>query len=94
MKNVAIATVIAAASAFTISNSASAATFPAIGSDTQPGFIITLGTGGSSTVTKTGQGPYDGIEDTYIGVVNNSGRPVSSIPIAQRCRSSHSMVTA
>jgi PEP-CTERM motif len=81
MKSIAIATVIAAASAFTISNSASAAPFPAINGHT-PGFVITLGPGGTSNVAPTGQGPYDGIEDTYIGVVNNSGGPVPSIPIS------------
>jgi hypothetical protein len=55
--------------------------FPPIGADTQPAFIITFGPNGAITTTKTGQGPYDGIEDTYVGVRNlaNSGTTVTKI---------------
>jgi hypothetical protein len=47
--------------------------FPAIGSDTKPSVIFTIGPGGTLTTTNTGQPPYDDIEDTYVGVVNESG---------------------
>jgi len=55
--------------------------FPPFGSDTQPGLIITLNPGGTGTLTSTGQPPYDNIEDTYIGVVNNSGHSVGSLSL-------------
>jgi hypothetical protein len=53
------------------------AAWPSYGADSGPGLIITLGAGNAVTLTNTGQGPYDGIEDTYIGVVNNSGGTVT-----------------
>lgn len=53
---------------------------PAVGDDTDCGVVITITSTGAS-VTSTGQGPYDGIEDTLIGVVNNSNIPVTSIDL-------------
>src|SRR5438876_1750204 len=58
--------------------------FPDIGTisgSMQPAIIIKIGAGGAVTTMKTGQGPYDGSEDTYIAVVNqaNSGRVVSKL---------------
>src|SRR4051794_40886796 len=51
--------------------------FPSIGYDTHGAeVILTIGPGGNVSVSApSGQGPYDGIEDTYFGVVNlpNSG---------------------
>jgi hypothetical protein len=50
-----------------------------------PEYIITAGPGGSfSTVVNpiyggSNPGPYDGVEDTYFGVINNSGATLSSI---------------
>jgi hypothetical protein len=76
---------IIAASAALMASSASAASCnnaaacPAIGLDSGPGIILNVGPGGAVTVTVTGQGPYDGVEDTYIGVNNNTGAPLSSI---------------
>ena len=40
---------------------------------TSPSESVILLTGNAVTLTDTGQGPYDGSEDTYIGVINNSG---------------------
>jgi hypothetical protein len=51
---------------------------PAVGADTDCGIIITV-TDTGATVTTTGQPPYDSIEDTLVGVVNNSSQPVSSL---------------
>ncbi len=61
-----------------------ASSFPALGFDSGPAVIVNLGAGGVFTTTYTGQGPYDGIEDTYVGVVNaaNSGLALSSINIS------------
>lgn len=42
------------------------------GADNGPGVIITYNGGSSFSVSTTGQGPYDGIEDTYVGVINAS----------------------
>jgi hypothetical protein len=48
---------------------------PALGDDTDCGAIITITNTGSS-ISFTGQGPYDGIDDTMVGVVNNSNQPI------------------
>jgi hypothetical protein len=60
-----------------------AAAFPGIGSNTAgPALIITLNPNGTATIAAgPSSGPYDNSEDTYIGVVNNSGHTVSSINI-------------
>lgn len=56
------------------------AAFPSFGNDTTgPGLTLTLSGGNSVTITTSGQGPYDGSDDTYVGVVNNSGGSVSSL---------------
>lgn len=51
---------------------------PAIGADSDCGVIITV-TDSGATVSTTGQGPYDGTEDTLIGVVNNSSQPIHAL---------------
>ncbi len=51
---------------------------PAFGADTTCGIVITV-TNTGATVTATGQGPFDGIEDTLVGVVNKSRIPVKSL---------------
>ncbi|HSS19660.1 MAG TPA: Calx-beta domain-containing protein [Pyrinomonadaceae bacterium] len=51
---------------------------PAVGSDTNCGVIITVTDTGAS-LSLTGQPPYDDIEDTLIGVVNNSNLPIHSL---------------
>jgi hypothetical protein len=56
--------------------------FPAIGVDAGPGIIITINPNGSTGIANTGNGPYDGIEDTYIGVINNSNSPVFSLGLS------------
>ncbi len=53
---------------------------PAVGNDTGCGIVITI-TNQGATVSTTGQGPYDGIDDTLVGVVNNSTLPVSSLEL-------------
>src|ERR1700739_4563109 len=57
---------------------ASAQVCPAVGNDTNCGIVITI-TDGGAAVTTTGQGPYDGADDTLIGVVNNGSVPVRTL---------------
>jgi hypothetical protein len=66
-----------------LSISGAAAAFPAIGHDTGPSVIITLNSDGSATLTNdtTVNPTYDVSDDTYVGVVNNSGHNVGSIHI-------------
>src|SRR5437764_10015059 len=61
---------------------------PAIGLDTGCAVLITINADGSITTTDDpSQGPYDGVEDTLVGVQNNSSTPLrqldlsSSLPI-------------
>lgn len=58
-----------------IASLANAQACPAVGNDTDCGILITV-TDKGAKVTITGQGPFDGIEDTLVGVVNNSKLPV------------------
>ncbi len=58
---------------------AEAAVCPAFGHDTTCGVIITYNANGSISSSVTGQGPYDGAEDTLLGVVNNSSHPISGL---------------
>src|ERR1044071_2043062 len=68
---------LAAASA----NAATFSDFPTIGANVDgPAILITLGSGGASLATNPGNnGPYEGIEDAYIGVWNNTNTTVGSI---------------
>jgi len=56
---------------------------PAVGGDTSCGLLIVINPNGSPTVlSDPGQGPYDAIEDTLIGVQNLSGQTIPSLPIS------------
>jgi len=74
-----LASAAVAATALVAASAASA--FPAYGLDSQPGIIITLANSGVST-TLTGLGPYDGIDDTYIGVINNSSFTLTALNLS------------
>ncbi|MGH8122272.1 MAG: LPXTG cell wall anchor domain-containing protein [Rudaea sp.] len=58
---------------------------PPTGVNTGCQFLITINPGGSLSVTQDttapNNGPYDSLEDTLVGVVNNSGGPVSSFAL-------------
>ena len=56
----------------------SAQVCPAVGNDTDCGVIITITDSGAS-LSFTGQGPFDGIEDTLVGVVNKSKLPIHAL---------------
>jgi hypothetical protein len=55
---------------------------PPVGYDTGCAVLIILGPGGTkTTLTDPAQGPFDGVEDTLIGIQNNSGSTVSSFTL-------------
>jgi hypothetical protein len=67
-------------------SAANAATFeqcPHVDKDTGCQFLITATGSGTPTVAEdASQGPYDGEDDTLVGIQNSSSKPVSSIPIS------------
>lgn len=64
-----------------ISVSPANAQCPAFGADTACGVVITVTNSGATVNSSTGQGPYDGNDDTLIGVVNNSNRAITSLDL-------------
>ena len=46
--------------------------FPAIGLDDGPSILITLNPNGTLSTTTNSNPPFDGVEDAYVGVINNS----------------------
>lgn len=53
---------------------------PAIGADTGCAILLTINPDGTVTVqTDPSQTPYDGVEDTLVGVQNNSSFPVTTL---------------
>ena len=65
-------------------SAAHATTFPGYGNDSGgPGYLITVNANNSISFAATGQpGTYDGADDTYIGVINNSGHVVNSLNLS------------
>jgi len=57
---------------------AATAVCPAIGADTDCGVVITID-GAGAHLAATGQGPYDGNDDTLVGVVNKGKRPIHAL---------------
>jgi hypothetical protein len=72
--------------AFAVSGSAFAAFQGFAANPLGPEFLITFSNNGVSTtlnpVYSTDPGPYDGVEDTYFGVINNSSRTISSFALS------------
>ena len=55
---------------------------PAIGADTSCGVLIVINSNGSATVLNDpSQGPFDGVEDTLIGVQNNFTATITNLPL-------------
>src|SRR5467141_1431396 len=55
---------------------------PAVGLDTSCAVLIVFNSDGSrTTLVDPSQPPFDGIEDTLVGVQNNSSLPVSSLAL-------------
>jgi hypothetical protein len=62
---------------------------PPVGADTNCGVVITILQAGNTACPSAGcytisnnQGPYDGIDDTLIGIVNNSNLPITSVVLS------------
>lgn len=56
---------------------------PALGANTSCGLLIVINPDGSSNVyADDTQGPYDGGDDTLVGIWNNSSHTVNSIPLS------------
>jgi hypothetical protein len=57
------------------------ATCPSVGQDTECGVVVIIADSGNS-IYFTGQGPYDGVDDTLVGVINISSNPVSTLALS------------
>jgi hypothetical protein len=55
---------------------------PAIGVDQSCGILIYVTNSGAQVLSDPSQGPYDGGDDTLIGIVNESSKPLSSISLS------------
>lgn len=54
---------------------------PALGLDTSCARLIDIESSGATVLTDSTQGPYEGVEDNLIGVQNNSGITINSLPL-------------
>jgi hypothetical protein len=59
----------------------SASAFPSLGADTAPDVIINWNGTTATVLFNQNNGPYDSIEDTYIGVNNNSSTALNSLTL-------------
>jgi hypothetical protein len=55
---------------------------PAIGADTSCGILLDATNAGTTVLQDASQGPYDGEDDTLVGVLNQSGSPLSELPLS------------
>ena len=99
MRNILFASV--AVGAISFSGAALATVFLPVGANPLgPEFIITFGPGGAISTALipvyggSDPGPYDSVEDTYFGVINNSGSPINPSAYPARRTSAASMATA
>lgn len=76
--------VLAAAGLSTLASAAPLYTeCPAVGANTGCAVLITINADGSTNAAiDTLQGPYDGADDTLVGVLNNSAGSVGSLPLS------------
>ena len=73
----------AAAIAIAAASPANAASpCPSVNGSTDCGYIITVAANGTVSGAPTGQPPYDGVEDTMVGVINNSTGTLSSLVLS------------
>jgi hypothetical protein len=68
-------------SAPALADSFQGVTWQALGADQHPSVVFILTDTGLSTVTDATQGPYDGVEDSYIGVINNLSKVVTTLAL-------------
>jgi hypothetical protein len=75
-----LSALVAAASTMAMASPANAAgECPSLGLSPDCSVVITINADGSNTITLTGIGPYDGAEDSLVGVVNNGLTPLMSL---------------
>ncbi len=55
---------------------------PAVFDNTGCQYLITVNNGTETVLNDPNQGPYEGADDSLIGVLNNSSSPVSELPLA------------
>jgi lysophospholipase L1-like esterase len=55
---------------------------PAIGADTSCGILIYVTNSGATVLSDPSQGPYDGGDDTLVGVLNASGKAITSLSLS------------
>lgn len=55
---------------------------PAVGNDTSCGLLVDVTDSGVSILQDPSQGPYDGIEDTLVGVLNQSSKTLGHLSLA------------
>ncbi len=87
MRRLALFTIISATvgMAWVLPATASAATFtqcPPVDKDAGCGFLITVTNSGVSIAQDAEEGPYDGSDDTLVGIVDDSSRAVSQITLS------------
>jgi hypothetical protein len=58
-----------------------ASAFPAFGTNPSADVVITFAANGSISTVDNGYGPYDGSDDSYVGIVNNSKNPINKIAL-------------
>ena len=62
-------------------SAANGMTCPAIGNSSDCSVIITRSATGAFSLTSTGVGPYDGSDDTLVGIVNNGPDSLASVTL-------------
>jgi hypothetical protein len=86
MKRALALTTLAACSAFAMTSTANATTpvgvCPAIGLSSDCSVVITIQANGSALVQTTGVGPFDGAEDSLVGIVNNGPVPLTILALS------------
>jgi hypothetical protein len=54
---------------------------PAVGADSSCGLLLDITSSGVAVLEDPSQGPYDGADDTLVGVINQSSSPISSLAL-------------
>ncbi len=55
---------------------------PAVGADTSCGILVQVTSSGTNIYSDAHQGPYDGADDTLVGVVNATGKTIQSLALS------------
>ncbi len=76
------ATTLKAASTATRTQGAPFHECPAIGEDNSCGVLVDVTATGTTVLNDSSQGPYDGTDDTLVGVLNQSNKPISALSLA------------